>query len=75
MLRPFALSTIAATLGIALVHFAQSDSPLSTQQGQEEWIHPNLVRVKLDGAWHEFPMVELMDPKCRSISPSAPECN
>lgn len=26
---------------------------------QEEWVNPNLVRVFVDGKWHEFPLVPL----------------
>ena len=74
MLRSITVSTIAATLGIALAHFAQSTLVTDTREGQEEWVHPNLVRVQLNGDWHEFPLVELMDPKCRQVSPATPGC-
>ena len=74
MFRIISVSTIAATLGIVLAHFAQSALAPQTVDGTEEWVHPNLVRVQLDGSWHEFPLVELMDPKCRALHPSAPGC-
>lgn len=75
MLRSITVSTIAATLGIALAHFAQSGLPQEVSDGQEDWVHPNLVRVQLNGDWHEFPLVELMDPKCRRAVLNDPECN
>ena len=75
MLRSVTVSTVAATLGIALAHFAQSGLTTEVHDGQEDWVHPNLVRVQLNGDWHEFPLVELMDPKCRQSTLNAPECN
>ena len=74
MLRIISVSTIAATLGIVLAHFAQSAVVNQPPEGTEEWLHPNLVRVQLDGSWHEFPLVELMDPKCRALHPTPPGC-
>ena len=61
-------------VGYRLAHFAQSTLVTDTREAQEDWVHPNLVRVQLNGDWHEFPLVELMDPKCRQASPATPGC-
>ena len=37
MIRSITVSTIAATLGIALAHFAQSTLVTDTREGQEDW--------------------------------------
>jgi hypothetical protein len=53
----------------------QSDAG-ATPQLVEEWVNANLVRVRINGRWEEFPLIPLAENVCAGASGLVPgHCN
>ena len=58
-----------AFAGVFTIGFVAINTTIANSYGAEEVeqrVNANLLRVKVNGEWHEVPMVELSDRLCES---------
>lgn len=59
------ISLLAALTG-GFFLLEESDAGPKPGAVAEQWIHANLMRVRVNGKWQDVPMVPLADHLCRS---------
>ena len=63
------LRLAVAFAGVFTIGFVATNTTIANSYESEEVeqrINANLLRVKVNGKWHEVPMVELSDRLCKS---------
>ncbi|MBI5509646.1 MAG: hypothetical protein HY903_12910 [Deltaproteobacteria bacterium] len=60
-----ALSTMSV-LAVGLLFLAPVGADTKPTDVVEQQVHANLLRVRINGAWEEFPLMPLADHLCKS---------